>query len=188
MIWPHFNVRNRLGELDFESLTAVDLGCSHYQSTIGEQIAAIPFKKLTSIEGYKPDFDLIKGVQFASKEQRSRNEDVMSLDEDFDIGFAMDVIEHLPKETGEAFLDLLDKHIKIKMVIFCPVEPDGFHRPNPQEDNELQKHLSYWRPEDFTKRGYSVEVCDNIHSERDEQGNNVNFGALWAIKDYAKTL
>lgn len=183
-IYPHYQIYERLGDMDFEKLTAIDIGCGDYRSDVAKQVLEIPFKEITCVEGYKKDFDTMVEKTFQAKKVTpilGFVPDVLpTLKGKYDIAFAFDVIEHLTKEEGEKALDWLDKHIKGKIMIFVPDEPEGFHRDF-NDGNELQKHISYWREEDFTKRGYTVERIKNGHSDVWD-GKQFSFDALWAIK------
>lgn len=181
--YDHYNFIRRMGDFNPDTMSALDLGCGAYVSEVARQVIDIPFKRLTSVEGYKKDFEAIPRDSFKAKEHLLVNDDIMHfLDNStgsFDVVFAFDVIEHLTKEDGERLLDILDKRAKM-VVIFVPDEPEGFHRVW-EDGNVLQNHLSYWREEDLTARGYEVERVKNAHSDRVED-KEIHFDALWAIK------
>lgn len=181
-IYPHYQIYPRLGDLDFTKLTAIDFGCGDYRSDVAKQVLEIPFKELTSVEGYEEDFNTMRGKQFKAQKHIPIFGDVVkSLPEKkYDIAFAFDVIEHLTKEDGYKFLDWLDANITKKVLIFVPDEPEGFHRIF-NDGNKLQEHISYWREEDFTKRGYTVERIKNGHSDV-WNGETISFDALWVTK------
>ena len=180
--YDHANIAKRLGDLPYESMNALDLGCGAYESDVARQIATMPFKSLTSVEGYLPDLEKITGV--LAKEHIIKNQNVVDFmtnnKKTFDIVFMIDVIEHLPKETGRKILTLLDKYAK-QIVIAVPVEPEGFHRKNSSE-NVLQEHISYWTKDEFLKLGYEVEVVEKAHSEHVSGDTYVFFDSLWCIK------
>lgn len=180
-IYPHYQLYPRLGDMDFESMTCIDFGCGDYHSDVAKQVLEIPFKQLTSVEGYEKDFNNIPPVK--AKEHIKIKEFIPTLlptlKGKYDLALAFDVIEHLEKEEGEKLLNWIDKHCK-QALLFVPDEPEGFHRIC-NDENVLQNHISYWREEDFTKRGYKVERIKNGHAE--QMGDKYfYYDALWAVK------
>jgi hypothetical protein len=181
-IYDHYKIPPRLGEIDFEKCTAIDFGCGDYRSDVAKQVLQMPFKKLTSIEGYKVDFDNMPTGIAAEHEKIFANVvDVLpTLKGKYDVAFAFDVIEHLEKEEGIKLLKWMDKHVTKRIVIFVPEEPVGFHRIW-NDGNVLQEHISYWNAEDFEKLGYTVERMEKIHSDV-QDGQTIRFDALWVTK------
>lgn len=177
-LYEHYKIYPRLGDMDFEKMTCIDFGCGDYRSDVAKQVLEIPFKELTSIEGYEVDFNNIPTPR--AKKHIKILGNVMDLPKGkYDLALAFDVIEHLEKKGGEKLLDWMDKHCK-HMLIFVPEEPEGFHRVW-ADGNVLQNHISYWREEDFTKRGYKVERCPNAHSDQ-HNGEILRFDALWVSR------
>lgn len=182
MIPPHFDLLSRLGNLPFEKMTAINFGAGDYNSEIAKQIINIPFKKLVDIEIDKPTIEKISLKTFSAKQHVVVNKFIQEWGdlEKFDIAFLLDVIEHLSREEGEELLDKLERIITRKIVIFFPLEMEGFHRQNIY-NNKYQEHISYWRQHDFIVRGYSVETITDCHSEY-RNGVNKVYDAAWAIK------
>jgi hypothetical protein len=177
MTYPHYVIRLEAKEGE----TCIDLGCGDYRSEVAKQVLEMPFKKLVSVEGYETDFQNIPQAK-AEIHDKVCTDIVPYLkehEEKYDVGFAFDVIEHLKKEDGGFLLDWLDSHCK-RIVLFVPDEPEGFHRVW-NDGNKLQDHISYWREEDFTKRGFTVERCEKIHSDQ-QNGETIRFDALWVTK------
>lgn len=71
----------------------------------------------------------------------------------FDLVLALDVIEHLPKERGEAFLRALETLATRRVVVFTP---NGFLEQGPLDGNPYQRHLSGWTPGEMAGHGYRV--------------------------------
>jgi len=175
---PHYNIFDRIGELDFPKLTALNLGAGDYESVVARQVCFMPFKKLVSVDGYEPCREEALKMQFAAKTHEYRISLIQDIPkENFDVVMAFDLIEHLPKADGEKLLDKLDKMAKI-IFMFVPLEPEGYHRPNPDEANVLQAHISHWTEADFKKRGYVTEVLPNIHGAGD-----IHWDGLYARKE-----
>lgn len=176
-IHAHYDLFARVGELDFPNLTAINYGAGTYASDVARQITYMPFKKLVSIDGYEPYRAEALKSSFAAAEHEYLVKRVENMPiEPFDVAFAHDVLEHLTKEDGLAFLDKLDKTARL-IVLFLPLEPAGFHRTNPEPLNPLQDHISHWEEGEFLGRGYKTERIANVLSE-----NGRHWDSLWAIK------
>lgn len=187
MIPYHHNLGLRLEGLDFPNLKCINFGSSEYQSDVARQLLDIPFLELISVEAYPPTWKVLEKLKFKAKKHRILKKNITDVCcSTADIGVALDVLEHLPKEDGEKFLDTIDSSITKRMVILVPKEPDGFHRKNPTPDNIFNEHISHWREEDFITRGYKVESLPEFHSEYDEElQKHRHWGALWCVKNYA---
>lgn len=183
-IYDHYKVYPRLGDMDFENLTCIDFGCGNYRSDVAKQVVQIPFKSLTSVEGYEKDFETMKNVVYKAKKHIPIFGDIVDvlpkLKGKYDICLAFDVIEHLEKEEGLKLLKWIDKHVTKKSLLFVPEEPVGFHRAW-DNGNKLQEHISYWNQEDFEKLGFTVERMVNCHSDT-VNGEEIRFDALWVTK------
>jgi hypothetical protein len=181
-IYDHYKIYPRLGDLDFESMTCIDFGCGDYRSDVAKQVLDIPFKELTSIEGYKKDYDTMLGKEFKAKKHIPINAfipDILpTLKEKYDLVLAFDVIEHLEKEEGLKLLEWIKKHCT-KALLFVPEEPEGFHRKW-EDGNALQAHISHWNEEDFTSKGFKVERIKDGHGDIWD-GKPFNFDALWVF-------
>jgi hypothetical protein len=182
----HFDLGLRLKGLNLENYKCINFGSSDYGSDIARQLIDIPFKELVSVEAYPPMWSIIQNIPFKAKKHRLLKKNICDVCCGFaDIGIAMDVLEHITKEQGEKFLDTMDSSITKRMIILVPREPDGFHRKNPTPDNIFNEHISYWREEDFLKRGYEVETMTDFHAEFDEKTQkNLHWNAIWAVKNY----
>lgn len=183
MTYDHFNLIRRIG--DVKGLTAIDFGCGAYASDIAKQVLELPFKRLVSVDGYKKDLEDSKSKPCIIEQHDFILSNIIDItdEEKFDVGLAFDVIEHLTKEQALEFLNLLDRKITKQIVLFLPEESKGFHRPNPDKDNILQEHLSYWSPDELEKLGYKTERMINVHSDFSiEENRQIYFNAIWAIK------
>jgi len=187
-VWPHFDLMLRLQGLPpFEDLTCIDLGCGAYNSDVAKAVLEIPWKNLTSVDGYAPDLQAAKDKDSKAHRWSILTDDVRDFvnvsGKEADIVLSFDVIEHLPKEDGLKFLEGLEKMAMKRIVLFLPIEPADFHRKWTEDDNKLQEHLSHWAASEFTSRGYKVEEISDCHTELKPDGSKVTFGAIWAIKD-----
>ena len=87
----------------------------------------------------------------------------------FAVVLLMDIIEHLPKETGLSLLKQADTIATHRVVLFTP---RGFY---PQQAVDLtgrggaayQEHLSGWEPEELLGLGYNVLILQGFHGPED---------------------
>lgn len=183
-IYEHYRIYPRLGDTDFETMSCVDFGCGDYRSDVAKQVVSLPFKSLTSVEGYEKDFETMRNISFAAKKHIPVFGNIVDvlpkLKGKYDVCFAFDVIEHLEKKDGLKLLEWIDKHVVEKALLFVPEEPEGFHRVW-EDGNRLQEHISYWNAEDFEKLGFSVERVNDCHSDV-INGKEIKFDALWVSK------
>jgi len=85
-----------------------------------------------------------------------------------DVIAIIDVIEHMPKETGMKVIELAKKVAKNNIVLFTPL---GFLEQEHADGKdawgmnggEWQKHLSGWYPEDFQGSGWEYFVLEDFH-------------------------
>lgn len=169
----------------FEELSCLDLGCGAYASDVARQVLTFPWKLLVSVDGYEKD--LVAGMEkesvIATREGRCVN--IMEFEDKrtYDVVLCFDVLEHLYKDEGLALLEKIEKFATNRIVIMIPIEPDGYHRKNPDPDNVLQEHISHWRPHELEQLGYTVEILNDFHSEPNGDGSYLHFPALWAVKN-----
>lgn len=99
------------------------------------------------IDGIEPFEPYIKDHQRALYDTIYKEpiEDIVDDLEKYDLILVMDIIEHLPKETGEEVLRKLLR--KTKWIIVST--PNGFYEQGAEFGNERERHLSGWTNEDF---------------------------------------
>lgn len=73
-------------------------------------------------------------------------------DGEFDVATCVEVIEHLPRESGEALLGELER-VARRVVV---TTPNWFFDQEALDENPHQRHVSLWRERDFQRRGYRV--------------------------------
>lgn len=181
-----FDLIERIQHLPLSTFNVLDLGCGTYTSGVAEHMKKLPFKKLVSVDNYQPYLDTITAArqQFAATEHSIICHDIRTfpLYEAYNLVVMFDVLEHLEKNEGTVLLNKLENAIP-NIGIFGPIEPKGFHRRNNELENPLQQHISYWYPDDFTARGYRVEVNEKTHTDFDEtDGREEKFDTLWAFR------
>jgi hypothetical protein len=179
----HFDLHPHLEGLEYEKLTALDLGCGAYNSVVAAQVLDYPWKKLTGLDGYQPDLDSAAEKPCVAKELVLKKGDVRKFTGKYDVILSFDVLEHMVKEEGIKWLERIEKAAKKRIVLFFPVEPEDFHRDNDWPENPLQDHLSHWKGHELKSRGYEIAEFFGCHSAKKEDGSTVTFGAIWAIKN-----
>lgn len=179
----HFNLLMRVEDLECEKLTCLDLGCGPYTSSVAKQMPEIPWKELTAVEGFAPDLEEAKKLKYKAKKVNFVLGDVREIEGSYDVITSFDVLEHMTKEDGNKWLELMEQHAKKRIILAFPLEPFDFHRQNEWPENPLQEHLSHWRPHELQAKGYEVKEYFGTHREQKEDGSHVSFGYLWAIKN-----
>ena len=94
----------------------------------------------------------------------------------FDIILAMEVLEHLEKEDGERFLEIIEE-IAIDQVILST--PIGKYQQGHLDGNPYQEHKCIWQVEELQKRGYKLKGTGVIGLPREE----VNSGFLKLLRE-----
>jgi len=80
-------------------------------------------------------------------------ESIMPTLKNYDVTLCLHMIEHLPtKEKGEKLLDLLEAKTTKRIIIGTP---NTFYSTG-DYPLESQGHHTFWPPEEFEKRGYTV--------------------------------
>ena len=146
---------------EMRQFSLVDLGCGYPHYT-----QYMPFREKSFVDT-QPREGLVVSVI---------NQDVVSWlrENEVDILFASDLIEHLFKKDGEELLDLTEKHIRNRAIFFTPLGPLWVNEVIGTSPDE---HRSGWFPEDFEKRGYDTWVLPGFHRFADGE-----HGAFFARK------
>jgi hypothetical protein len=103
--------------------------------------------------------------------------------------FLLDVLEHLPKEPGQALLQECERVARQQIVLFTPLGFLSQEYADAEEDawgfhgGQWQRHLSGWVPEDLDD-AWTVLACRHFHATNG-RGNRLDppAGAFWAIKN-----
>lgn len=111
-------------------------------------------------------------------------------DASVDSVFALDVIEHMEKDDGVAFLRQAERVARCQVMIFTPLGffPQSYEHAEAQDRWGMdgaywQTHRSGWEPEDFGE-GWDLVCCKAFHTQ-DDEGNPLDepFGAIWGFYD-----
>lgn len=111
-------------------------------------------KRKVGIEAYQPYLLQSQKKNIHHEYIGKKIEDLDFQQNSFDAVVMVEVLEHLTKEKGRSTLEKVEKWAKKKVVI---TTPNGYIRQRSLDENQLQKHLSGWTPEEFVKRGYKVK-------------------------------
>lgn len=79
-------------------------------------------------------------------------------DKEFEVVTCIEVIEHLPKESGEQLLAEMERIAQYVVI----ATPNNFYEQDEYDHNPYQKHLSLWNAGDFKKRRYKVFGVGNM--------------------------
>jgi hypothetical protein len=107
--------------------------------------------------------------------------------------FALDFIEHLSKEDGEAFIAQAERIARRQVVLYTPL---GYFPQTYEDAGEedrwgmhggyWQTHRSGWTPEDFSTE-WEIIGCRDYHTE-DQYGRLAEpIGCMWAIRTFRET-
>ena len=151
----HWIIRRSIGN---KNKTILDLGCGDGSFT--RDISVGEDWQIIGLELYENSIRQAKELMIYNQVLKG---DVTRIprsitSKKYDVVFLSQVIEHLPKSVGELALKRWEKLAKKKMIVTTPVGFMEFDRVEKRgmEENKLQKHLSGWKPEEFSKRGYKV--------------------------------
>lgn len=164
---------------DLSRLTCLDLGCGPGDTAIARQTLEIPWRRLISVEAFLPYVNRLR-----QKTPRAARHDIFEMriekvfDEiapgEADVALLIDVLEHFPRRPALDLLARLERHVRRGVVLFSPV---GHVTQEDLDGNMLQRHRSFWRPEDWARLGYAVEVYEGFHGHMTPPAT-----AAWAIK------
>ena len=80
----------------------------------------------------------------------------------FDVVIAHHVLEHFFKEESISLLNLIEKKTLKQIVIGTPIGFTNTEYAVKLHNNENERHLCAWYPEEFEKRGYNVFKIKNV--------------------------
>jgi GT2 family glycosyltransferase/acetyltransferase-like isoleucine patch superfamily enzyme len=174
--------------------THLDLG-----SNDGRTLRGLDPGSLTCVEAYEPSVESLRamGVREAvASDLRPWMRMAVEQGKHYDRVTMFDVIEHLPREAAEKVIDQIEQVATREIVFFVPVETPEMHEDpafaayrewglsqHPEGQQELQRHLSFWSPEDFAKRGYLVLELVNFHGPVDGPQWPAFFAAKYASEE-----
>jgi 2-polyprenyl-3-methyl-5-hydroxy-6-metoxy-1,4-benzoquinol methylase len=138
-------------QMDKKSASVLDVGC-------GEGIPAgfIRRRRPVFMVGLDIFLPSIRTARNHNSHDQYIQADVRYLplaEKSFDIVMSMEVLEHLDKQEGLAFLQTLDRTARRQVIITTPA---GKHEQHTLAENTYQEHKYIWKPAELRKLGYKV--------------------------------
>lgn len=154
MTWTHPALPRILDAIPEGARTLLDAGCG--TGVVGAlcRVYREP-TRLVGIEIHEPYLARCRRMGFYDEYlHRSLEELPLPFGEhEFDAATCIEVIEHLPRESGERLLDELER-VARRVVVSTP---NWFFQQDEYDQNPHQRHRSAWSARDFKRRGYRVE-------------------------------
>jgi ubiquinone/menaquinone biosynthesis C-methylase UbiE len=151
--WTYPGLPFILGVIPKEMCSLVDIGCG--RGIIGAlcRIYREP-TRLVGVDVYAPYLEFCKKYKFYDEYVQW---DIEKLplpfkENEFEVATCIEVIEHLPKNSGEELLNELER-IARRVIITTPT---SFFEQAEYDQNTHQRHISLWRVGDFRKRNYKI--------------------------------
>ncbi len=144
--------QSNLGKLVEQTWSVLDLGCGSNPPIL----RVLHPKSYFGVDGFEPSVESVRQYCLSQNLEHyeftvQSLESVQFEENQFDVVLLIDVIEHLPKEIGEALLE--DAKGWASRLIYVST-PNGFLRQDPYDSNAFQEHLSGWTINDFKSRGF----------------------------------
>jgi len=156
--------------------TVLDIGCGpnsplQYCRNIEYSIGVEPFL---------PYLNESKKKKIHTKYLNKKVEQLDFPENSFDAVIMIEVLEHLPKKTGEEMLKKLERWAGKKIIISTP---NGFLHQRSLDENPLQEHLSGWSITDFKILGYSIFGLSGFKFlRRESEEGTMDAGLLAPVK------
>lgn len=161
----------------------VDIGCGRGIGGILCRLYRNPVK-LVGLDAFRPYLETLREFNVYSELIRidfSRTPCLPFRRNTFDVGLALEVIEHLPKRNGKALVqDLQDQCMRV--IVSTPNE---FFSQDSFDANPFQSHRSAWHARDFEVMGFDVYGVGGVRG----LGRNLGYvlGRLTSIFPRAST-
>lgn len=152
--WTHPFLDAVVHFLPEDAKRVVDIGCG---PGIGGALCRLYRNpvKLVGLDAFRPYLESLRGLHVYSELIRidfSRTPRLPFRSDTFDVGLALEVIEHLPKRDGKALVeDLKEKCIRV-----IASTPNEFFPQDSLDANPFQSHRSAWHVRDFERMGFDV--------------------------------
>jgi 2-polyprenyl-3-methyl-5-hydroxy-6-metoxy-1,4-benzoquinol methylase len=107
--------------------------------------------RLTGIDAYQPYVTFCEQCGFYDAVlMRDLTDPLPFSDKEYDVVTSLEVIEHLPQASGDAFIRELERVAGLVII----TTPNLFFHQAHFDGNPFQEHRSYWPVKEFKKRGY----------------------------------
>lgn len=141
--------------------SVADLGCEHGWAGwfFSQWFPGVRVEGCDVWEPYVSGMDAIFRERYASL--RECTAERFLLDSVYhDVIHAAEIVEHMPKDQGTAFLKSLAAQ-KGLAVVTCPL---GWMPQGELDGNPFQRHHSAWTPEELEALGYTIYATSPFHS------------------------
>ena len=153
MTWPHPFLDIFLHLVPLEVKNVLDIGCG--RGIVGALIRIYREPdKIVGVDAFEPYISFCRktGQYTELLNLDVRTASLPFSNDEFDLGTALEVIEHMPRADGARLLDELERVSKLVVVS----TPNRFFRQGSYDENPFQQHRARWTVNDFVQRGYSV--------------------------------
>lgn len=152
--WTHKFLYEILEQIPINACSIIDVGCG--RGIVGALVRIYRHpKRLVGIDAFSPYLDFCRYHNFYDElyQYDLRNIPLPFKDKEFDVATCIEVIEHLPKNSGIQLLKELERIAK-KVIV---TTPNGSLPQEALDNNLFQRHLSNWYVKDFIKQGFAVK-------------------------------
>lgn len=158
--WTHTALPTILEAIPVNCESLVDLGCG--RGIIGAlcRIYRAP-RRLVGVDGFEPYLAFCRQMRFYDEAIAVdlREGRLPFREKEFQIATCIEVIEHLPKDTGKILLDELERIAACVIV----TTPGIWFEQDDYDGNPFQRHVSLWKTSEFRARGYQVQGVGAIN-------------------------
>jgi len=181
--WTHPFLDAVVHFLPDDANRVVDIGCGQGIGGALSRIYRNPVK-LVGLDAFRPYLDSLRQLTMYSDLIRidlSRTPRLPFRRNSFDVGLALEVIEHLPMKEGKALLADL-KETCSRVIVSTPNE---FFDQDTYDQNPFQSHRSFWHVRDFESIGFEVYGVGGVRG----LGTNIGYalGRLTSLFPRAST-
>lgn len=138
--------------IDSSCKSILDLGCGQ-----GLQMRTIKLKHkqiyAVGVDLFKPYIENCKKEKIHDKYLLCDVRKIRFKDKSFDVVMASQLLEHLKKKEALVLLKKMENIAKKWVIISTPLGKSFYHT---EDGNTLQRHQSFFFPEEFKSRGYSI--------------------------------
>lgn len=149
-------------------ITILDVGCGRLwdnnpkSEDILFSLFDSPQYKITGIDIFEDCISWRKKNGPAGEYLTMDAKNLKDLPSQFDVVIAHHILEHFPKDESVKLLELIEKKAGKQVIIGTPIGFTNTEYAVKLHNNENERHLCAWYPEEFEKRGYDVFKIKNV--------------------------
>lgn len=137
---------------DKSAKSVLDLGCG--QGKVMDLIRKrVKVKKAIGVDLFESYLNEARKYKTHTKLIQADVRQINFKPKSFDVVLASHILEHLPKKDALELLAKIEKIARKQVIVATPI---GKYHQEDLDDNEMQRHLSFFIPEEFEKRGYKT--------------------------------